>query len=218
MRRYLIATASVFLFALTSFAADARPRKQSASLEVQILAFNDFHGNIDSPKLAVPAHDPLGQKVQVPRRGRGVSRWHAREARKGHRVQCNSLGGRPDRGIAARLGRVPRRADDPCNERASPRLECGRQPRVRPRIQRATPHATGRLHENTARGSRVRLSPSQALVSGSSLRTCLPATGRRCFPRRPSEVRRGEDRLHRHDAEGDRNPGDAVGRCRSSFR
>jgi 5'-nucleotidase len=93
MRRYLIATASVFLFALTSFAADARPRKQSASLEVQILAFNDFHGNIDSPKLAVPAHDPLGKEVQVPAGGAAYLAGTLEKLRKGHRYSATVSAG-----------------------------------------------------------------------------------------------------------------------------
>ncbi len=93
MRRYLIATASVFLFALTSFAADARPRKQSASLEVQILAFNDFHGNIESPKLAVPAHDPLGKEVQVPAWGVAYLAGALEKLRKGHRYSATVSAG-----------------------------------------------------------------------------------------------------------------------------
>ncbi len=93
MRRYLIATASVFLLALTSFGAGARPRGQSTSIEVQILAFNDFHGNIESPKLAVPAHDSRGDEVQVPAGGAAYLAGALEKLRKGHRYSATVSAG-----------------------------------------------------------------------------------------------------------------------------
>ena len=93
MRRYLIATAAVFLFALPSFAADARPRRASQPIEVQILAFNDFHGNIESPKLAVPAHDSHGMEVQVPAGGVAYLAGALENLRKGHRYSATVSAG-----------------------------------------------------------------------------------------------------------------------------
>ena len=49
MIRYLIATAGLFFAAAEPSAAFAAGRGDSRPIEVQILAFNDFHGNIDSP-------------------------------------------------------------------------------------------------------------------------------------------------------------------------
>lgn len=84
MRRYLIATAPLFLLAtepspgLASKPVDRRP------IEVQILAFNDFHGNIESPKLAVPALDSNGREVQVRAGGVAYLAGALEKLRRGH--------------------------------------------------------------------------------------------------------------------------------------
>ncbi|NUR10385.1 MAG: bifunctional metallophosphatase/5'-nucleotidase, partial [Bradyrhizobium sp.] len=49
MRRYPIATAALFLLAAGSFPASGAKPVKSAPIDVQIVAFNDFHGNIESP-------------------------------------------------------------------------------------------------------------------------------------------------------------------------
>jgi 5''-nucleotidase/2'',3''-cyclic phosphodiesterase and related esterases len=54
MRRYLIATASLFFTALEPFTACTSRALESRPIEVQILAINDFHGNLESPP-EVPA-------------------------------------------------------------------------------------------------------------------------------------------------------------------
>jgi len=85
MRRYLIATALVFLFALEPFAGLAAKPAAKRPIEVQILAFNDFHGNIESPNLAVPALDSHGSEVQVPAGGVAYLAGALEKLRKGHR-------------------------------------------------------------------------------------------------------------------------------------
>lgn len=49
MRRYRFATALLFFLGLQPFDAFAKPQARTPAIKVQILAFNDFHGNIDSP-------------------------------------------------------------------------------------------------------------------------------------------------------------------------
>src|SRR5215218_5104693 len=49
MRRYMITTALLFLLGAEPNARAARASPSRRTIDVQILAFNDFHGNIDSP-------------------------------------------------------------------------------------------------------------------------------------------------------------------------
>ena len=93
MRRYLIATALLFLLGLEPSAASAAKPRRGGSIEVQILAFNDFHGNIDSPKLAVPALDPAGREVQVPAGGVAYLAGALEQLRKGHRYSITVSAG-----------------------------------------------------------------------------------------------------------------------------
>ena len=85
MRRYLIATALLFLLGLEPSAISAAKPGHTRPIEVQILAFNDFHGNIESPKLAVPALDSRGQEVQVPAGGVAYLAGALEKLRRGHR-------------------------------------------------------------------------------------------------------------------------------------
>src|SRR5689334_20203622 len=85
MWRYLIATALIFLFASTPFEASGANPVARRSIEVQILAFNDFHGNLDSPKLAVPVLESHGTEVQVPAGGVAYLAGALETLRKGHR-------------------------------------------------------------------------------------------------------------------------------------
>jgi 5'-nucleotidase len=85
MLRYLFATALLFLFGLEPFAASAARPHRTRPIEVQILAFNDFHGNIESPKLTVPALDSHGKEVAVPAGGVAYLAGALESLRKGHR-------------------------------------------------------------------------------------------------------------------------------------
>ena len=84
MIRYLIATAWLFLTLAEPSAALAAGRGDSRPIEVQILAFNDFHGNIDSPPDA-PEID-LANGTKLKQRLGGVDALAATIAalRKGH--------------------------------------------------------------------------------------------------------------------------------------
>ena len=85
MRRYLIATALFFLLSLEPFAASAARSARGRPIDVQILAFNDFHGNIESPKLAVPLPDSHGSEIQVPAGGAAYLAGALEKLRKAHR-------------------------------------------------------------------------------------------------------------------------------------
>lgn len=85
MWRYPIATALLFLLALEPFPASASRPARSRPIEVQILAFNDFHGNVESPKLAVPVLDSAGHEVAVPAGGAAYLAGALEKLRKGHR-------------------------------------------------------------------------------------------------------------------------------------
>jgi 5'-nucleotidase len=85
MRRYLIATAWLFFLALEPFGAWAQRPAGARAIEVQILAFNDFHGNLESPKLAIPAHDSNGAEVPVPAGGVAYLAGALERLRLGHR-------------------------------------------------------------------------------------------------------------------------------------
>jgi 5'-nucleotidase len=93
MRRYPIATALVFLLALEPFAASAAKPRRSGPIEVQILAFNDFHGNIESPDLTVPALDSKGVEVPVPAGGAAYLAGALDKLRKGHRYSITVSAG-----------------------------------------------------------------------------------------------------------------------------
>ncbi|MGN6057631.1 MAG: bifunctional metallophosphatase/5'-nucleotidase [Sphingomicrobium sp.] len=84
MRRYPIATALAFLVAVEPFAASAARPARTGPVEVQILAFNDFHGNVEPPKLTVPALDSKGAEVQVPAGGAAYLAGAIEKLRKGH--------------------------------------------------------------------------------------------------------------------------------------
>lgn len=66
MRRWLA------ILALAALSACATPRageRPAAPVEVKIIAFNDFHGALEPPQVAVPAAGPDGRTVQVPAGG-----------------------------------------------------------------------------------------------------------------------------------------------------
>jgi 5'-nucleotidase len=67
-------------------AADAG--RTGASVDIQLLAINDFHGNLEPPAGSagtVTTLDPAGNQVRVPAGGVEYLATHLREARKGHR-------------------------------------------------------------------------------------------------------------------------------------
>jgi len=84
MTRYLIATAWLFLTLAEPYEALAARRGDSHQIEVQVIAFNDFHGNLDSPP-DVPEID-LANGTRLKERLGGVDALAATIAglRRGH--------------------------------------------------------------------------------------------------------------------------------------
>ncbi len=93
MRRYLIATALLFLSLAEPFAPLAGKPAARRPIDVQILAFNDFHGNIESPKLAVPAIDSASTEMQVPAGGAAYLAGALEKLRRGHRYSTTVSAG-----------------------------------------------------------------------------------------------------------------------------
>ena len=60
------------------------PATTPAPVEVQILAINDFHGNLEPPKYGVDAIAPDGAKVRVPAGGVAHLATAAKALRAGH--------------------------------------------------------------------------------------------------------------------------------------
>ena len=85
MARYPIATALLFLTLAQPPEAAAAPRPRAAPIDVQILAFNDFHGNIQAPQLSVPGHDSKRHEVAVPAGGVAYLAGALEKLRQGHR-------------------------------------------------------------------------------------------------------------------------------------
>jgi 5'-nucleotidase len=80
------------LLALTGCATSAPPpvahpvavAPAAAPIEVQILAINDFHGNLEPPKLSIAAPGPNGATVRVPAGGVAYLAGAAKTLRQGH--------------------------------------------------------------------------------------------------------------------------------------
>ena len=121
MRRYLIATALLFLLAFEPVGGAAAKPPVGRPIEVQIFAFNDFHGNIEPPKLTVPAPDSHGGEIAVPAGGVAYLAGALERLRGRPSLHDDGLRRRPDRRVAARIRLVPRRADGARDERAAPR-------------------------------------------------------------------------------------------------
>ena len=116
------------------------PRPPGPTVDVQLLAINDFHGNLE------PAgRGRLSARHPVPRAGGAVPGHPHPPARATNPNTLVVVGRRPDRREPAAVGAFPRRAHHRGDERAGPRPECSRQPRVRRGRARAAAHAERRL-------------------------------------------------------------------------
>src|SRR5260221_7499110 len=60
------------------------PTPQASSTEVQILAINDFHGNLEPPKFTIEAPGPDGATARVPAGGAAHLVSAAKSLRQGH--------------------------------------------------------------------------------------------------------------------------------------
>ncbi len=84
------AATAVFAFLLAGCAAGTPAARIAAGAipggqtEVQILAINDFHGNLEPPKVSIEATDPGGALVRVPAGGVAHLATAAKTLRQGH--------------------------------------------------------------------------------------------------------------------------------------
>src|SRR5215218_5034122 len=54
------------LLSLAAIASPAEARRRAGPVRVTIIAFNDFHGALEPPRMAMTAPGPVGTEVRVP--------------------------------------------------------------------------------------------------------------------------------------------------------
>ena len=211
-RRSLVLVAALAVSLLVPSAALGAPSstgRAHRSVDLQLLAFNDFHGNLEPPSGSsgrITTADRAGQ------RGRRRVPGHA--PRGAPRAEPNSITVSAGDLIGASpliSALLPRRADHRGDERASGCDRIRRQPRVRRGLGRAAAHAERRLP------SRIDGCPDGDLPSpGADFQYLSANVVRRRHRQDPlpglrgAQDRRRPRRLHRHDARGDadhRHPG-----------
>src|SRR5437870_1772255 len=69
------------LLALAAMTAPAQAQRRAASVRVNIIAFNDFHGALEPPRMAMTATGPGGTEVRVPVGGAAYFATAARRLR-----------------------------------------------------------------------------------------------------------------------------------------
>jgi 5'-nucleotidase len=72
------------LLALAGLSTQAEARRGAAPVRVQIIGFNDFHGALEPPHMAIAAPGPDGTEVRVPVGGVAYLAAAARRLRAGH--------------------------------------------------------------------------------------------------------------------------------------
>lgn len=82
--RSLSAVSAVLLLAACAAQPETVRKVGAAPLEVQILAINDFHGNLEPPKLSIGATAPDGTAVWVPAGGAAHLVTAIKTLRQGH--------------------------------------------------------------------------------------------------------------------------------------
>ncbi|MFT0532397.1 bifunctional metallophosphatase/5'-nucleotidase [Castellaniella hirudinis] len=75
---------AALLLALALGACDSLGGKPPASMQIALLGFNDFHGNLDAPHLAVPVKTPDGALASVPAGGAAYLASLVRQRRQQH--------------------------------------------------------------------------------------------------------------------------------------
>ena len=143
--------------------ADARARdvtgirsRRPKTTSVQLLAINDLHGHLQpntpgrsrsaaATRCSRTACRPAGRRRPCPQAASRTSRRRSRRCATENTEHAHRRRRRPDRREPARLGAVPRRADDRGDELDRDGRERRRQPRVRRGRRRAAPHAERRL-------------------------------------------------------------------------
>ena len=120
----------------------------SAPIEVQILAINDFHGNIETPPEAVSITRPDGTVLNARVGGAAQLAAALEHARHDHPNSITVAAGDLIGASPLVSADSPRRADDRLDEPAGSERRLGRQPRVRQGHRRVAAHAAGRLRRN----------------------------------------------------------------------
>ena len=209
----------------------ARHRARRSST-IQILSFNDFHGNLEPPSGSSGAsltHDSATPtRRQRPRldpstsAASSTSRRTSRQARVGHAEHRHRRRGRHGRRLAAAVGGLPRRADRRGDEQARPRRHGRGQPRVRRGLQGAPAPRSTAAASTTATASTTRTpappAPSPARTSTYLAANVLEkATGKTILPAYTiKNVQRRQGRLHRHDPQGHADHRHGLRRRRAS--
>ena len=134
MRRHLALVA--LLLGLLAVAAPstfaAGPKQKDNDTHVQLLAINDFHGNLEPPAgSSGRISDRRLDGATVDAGGAEYLATHIKNLRAQQPEHVRRRRRRPDRRQPAALGPLPRRADDRGDERDGPRRHRRRQPRVR---------------------------------------------------------------------------------------
>ena len=210
----LLALAGALLLAIAAPAA-AKPKHHKhhkpKDVKVQLLALNDFHGNLQTTttggiRLDPPPVQPAPPAPRCRRPGppaaRAILGSYVRELERGNRNSLLVSAGDLIGASPLAVGALPRRAHDRGHEPARARPQRGRQPRVRRGRRRAQAHAARRLppgrrlrgrHRFQGRGLQV---PRRQRDPQGQRQDAVPALR---DPPLPGQ----EDRLHRHDARRD---------------
>ena len=176
---------------------------------IQILSFNDFHGNLEPPSGSSGKIQTGPTSTDTTVVG-GVEylATHLKQARVGHAEHRHRRRGRHGRRLAAAVRRLPRRADRRGAQHARPRHHGRGQPRVRRGLQGAPAPPERRLHRRRSDGAQ-----QPELLRRRHLHGREVPVPRRQRPReglrqddpaalRRQDVQRCQGRLHRHDPQG----------------
>ena len=181
----------------TGSAATAAPGGKNTpngpTIDIQLLSFNDFHGNLETPsrvqRSARARPHPAGRSDQAGghhdryphaarSRRRRIPRDAPRQARAGHPYSLTVAAGDLIGASPLLSARVPRRADDRGHERAGPRRLRGGQPRVRRGLHRAAAHGRTADASTTATAPTTR-TPAPTAPSRARASTTSPPTSSR---------------------------------------
>ena len=102
IRKFAAALAALSVVACTARVAPPTPVAPHGPVEVQILAFNDLHGNLQVPD-PVEVTEPDGTKHKITTGGVAASRCRAHRSSRRSSEHDYRVGGRHDRRIPAHL-------------------------------------------------------------------------------------------------------------------
>jgi hypothetical protein len=194
-----------------------------APVTVRLIAFNDFHGNLETSGLTLPWPDPAkpDRALRLAAGGAALPGRHGERAACGCAAQPGHQQWRPHRRHAAGVGAVPARIHHRRDEPAGRGHRHPRQPRVRCRQGRTAARAGRRLPARQARR------PVRELRAGAAYGCPIPDVRRQREGRRRQDAvpafggaqhRGREDRLHRRGHEDHTHHRRAFGRGRVELR